>query len=187
MFGFAQAVACAEAGVTLISPFVGRILDWYKKTTGKNYESHEDPGVLSVTRIYNYYKKHGYKTIVMGASFRNTGEIEELTGCDFLTISPALLGELASSNKELTPRLTVEKAIKDGGEKVSFIDDEKKFRWEMNEDAMATEKLSEGIRNFYKVKMWKGRCVFCWSILSSRRLRFVNRTRKNSEACSRKS
>ena len=104
-----QAVACAEAQVTLISPFVGRILDWYKKSTGKTYSATEDPGVTSVQRIYNYYKRHGYKTIVMGASFRNSGEIEELTGCDFLTISPQLLEELQKSKTTLTPRLTVDK------------------------------------------------------------------------------
>lgn len=146
LFGFPQAVACAESLVTLISPFVGRILDWHKKSTGKTYSSVEDPGVMSVQRIYNYYKKFGYKTIVMGASFRNTGEIEELTGCDYLTISPALLGELAKSDKALEPRLNKDKAAAMSIEKVSY--DEKKFRWEMNEDAMATEKLSEGIRNF---------------------------------------
>ncbi|KAI9325973.1 hypothetical protein DFJ73DRAFT_867605 [Zopfochytrium polystomum] len=146
LFGFPQAVACAEAKVTLISPFVGRILDWHKKSTGKTYAATEDPGVVSVQRIYNYYKKHGYNTIVMGASFRNVGEIEELTGCDFLTISPALLDELAKSDKALSPRLNKEKAAALDIAKVTY--DEKKFRWEMNQDAMATEKLSEGIRNF---------------------------------------
>ncbi|KAJ3100949.1 Transaldolase [Phlyctochytrium planicorne] len=146
LFGFPQAVACAEAKITLISPFVGRILDWYKKSTGKTYTQTEDPGVSSVQRIYNYYKKHGYNTIVMGASFRNTGEIEELTGCDFLTISPALLEELSKSDKALTPRLNKASAAALDIPKVSY--DEKKFRWEMNQDAMATEKLSEGIRNF---------------------------------------
>ncbi|KAI9018248.1 transaldolase [Hyaloraphidium curvatum] len=150
LFGFPQAVACAEAQVTLISPFVGRILDWYKKSTGQNYAADADPGVLSVQKIYNYYKKHGYKTIVMGASFRNTGEITELAGCDFLTISPALLGELAADAKELEPKLSADKAKGLDIEKVSYIDDERKFRWDMNEDAMATEKLSEGIRNFHK-------------------------------------
>lgn len=150
LFGFPQAVACAEAGVTLISPFVGRILDWYKKSTGQTYDSASDPGVLSVTKIYNYYKQHGYNTIVMGASFRNTGEIEELAGCDFLTISPALLGELQNDTKQLTPKLTVEKAKASSIEKVAYFTNEKAFRWDMNEDAMATEKLSEGIRNFAK-------------------------------------
>ncbi|KAJ3353514.1 Transaldolase [Kappamyces sp. JEL0680] len=146
LFSFAQAVACAEAKVTLISPFVGRIMDWYKKSTGKTYAATEDPGVLSVQSIYNYYKKFGYNTIVMGASFRNVGEIEELTGCDFLTISPGLLGELAASSKPFTARLSKENAQSLSLEKASF--DEKSFRWAMNEDAMASEKLAEGIRNF---------------------------------------
>ncbi|CAG8495107.1 418_t:CDS:2 [Ambispora gerdemannii] len=146
LFSFPQAVACAEAGVTLISPFVGRILDWYKKSTGKVYVAHEDPGVQSVKRIYNYYKNHGYKTIVMGASFRNTGEIEELAGVDFLTISPALLKELNQNNKQVTRKLSPEIAATQSEPKVSF--DEKTFRWELNEDPMATEKLAEGIRKF---------------------------------------
>ncbi|KAG1438783.1 hypothetical protein G6F56_012524 [Rhizopus delemar] len=150
LFGFAQAVACAEAGVTLISPFVGRILDWYKKSTGENYSGSEDPGVKSVSKIYHYYKKYGYKTIVMGASFRNTGEIEELAGCDFLTISPALLAELKKDEKKLPRKLSAEKADAVKLEKVSYFSDERAFRWEMNQDAMATEKLSEGIRNFAK-------------------------------------
>jgi transaldolase len=150
LFGFAQAVACAEAGVTLISPFVGRILDWYKKSTGEAYTSTTDPGVLSVTDIYNYYKKFGYNTIVMGASFRNTGEIEELAGCDYLTISPALLGDLQKDNKTLERKLSPEIASAATLEKVTYFKDETAFRWEMNEDAMATEKLSEGIRNFAK-------------------------------------
>ena len=121
-------------------------MDWYKKSTGQTYTAVEDPGVLSVQRIYNYYKKFGYKTIVMGASFRNTGEIEELTGCDYLTISPALLDTLSSKSEVLTPRLEVSKASKMEIEQIFF--DEKKFRWDMNQDAMATEKLAEGIRNF---------------------------------------
>ncbi|TPX32857.1 transaldolase [Synchytrium endobioticum] len=146
LFSFPQAVACGEAQVSLISPFVGRILDWYKKSTGKTYPATEDPGVVSVQRIYNYYKRHGYKTIVMGASFRNVGEIEELTGCDFLTISPQLLEELSKSKTTLTPRLTADKAKAMDIPKVSYT--EKTFRWELNEDAMATEKLSEGIRKF---------------------------------------
>ncbi|GAA5812505.1 Transaldolase [Mucor flavus] len=150
LFGFAQAVACAEAGITLISPFVGRILDWYKKSTGENYSATSDPGVVSVTNIYNYYKKFGYNTIVMGASFRNTGEIEELAGCDFLTISPNLLGDLQKDEKKLERKLSPEIAQACDLEKVSFFKDEKAFRWEMNQDAMATEKLSEGIRNFAK-------------------------------------
>ncbi|KAI9025868.1 transaldolase [Phycomyces nitens] len=148
LFGFPQAVACAEAGVTLISPFVGRILDWHKKSTGKTYSSTEDPGVLSVSRIYNYYKQYNYKTIVMGASFRNIGEIKELAGCDFLTISPSLLGELQKDQEKLERKLSPENAKAQSIPKVSFFNNEKSFRWEMNEDAMATEKLSEGIRNF---------------------------------------
>ncbi|KAG0749299.1 hypothetical protein G6F57_000051 [Rhizopus arrhizus] len=150
LFGFSQAVACAEAGVTLISPFVGRILDWFKKNTGEDYKGAEDPGVKSVTKIYHYYKKYGYKTIVMGASFRNTGEIEELAGCDFLTISPALLAELKKADKKLERKLSPEKAHALDLPKVSFFKDEKAFRWEMNQDAMASEKLGEGIRNFAK-------------------------------------
>ncbi|KAJ1646075.1 sedoheptulose-7-phosphate:D-glyceraldehyde-3- phosphate transaldolase [Coemansia erecta] len=147
LFSFAQAVACAEAGVTLISPFVGRILDWYKASTGKNYASHEDPGVQSVSTIYKYYKQHGYKTIVMGASFRNTGEIKELAGCDFLTISPQLLGELQGEAADLPRKLSPEAAAADAAmEKISF--DEVGFRWALNEDQMATEKLSDGIRKF---------------------------------------
>ncbi|KAI8353993.1 transaldolase [Blakeslea trispora] len=148
LFGFPQAVACAEAGVTLISPFVGRILDWYKNSTGKDYSGSEDPGVVSVTKIYNYYKKFGYKTIVMGASFRNTGEIKELAGCDYLTISTKLLAELKEDTGKLERKLDP-KGDQDL-QKVSYFNDEKAFRWEMNQDAMATEKLSEGIRNFAK-------------------------------------
>ncbi|KXS14768.1 transaldolase [Gonapodya prolifera JEL478] len=153
LFGFPQAVACAEAGVTLISPFVGRILDWHKKATPnppKPFVGSDDPGVQSVSRIFNYYKRYGYKTIVMGASFRNTSEIEELAGCDFLTISPQLLGELAKDSKPLAQKLIASSAATLDIPKVTFVDDEVKFRWEMNEDAMATEKLSEGIRNFFK-------------------------------------
>lgn len=148
LFSFAQAVACAEAGVQLISPFVGRILDWYKKSTGKDfYSSQEDPGVESVTRIYNYYKKHGYSTEVMGASFRNIGEITELAGCDLLTISPQLLEELMTTQGELPRKLDATKAEAICTEdKISM--DEKSFRWMLNEDQMATEKLSDGIRAF---------------------------------------
>lgn len=147
LFSFAQAVAAADAGATLISPFVGRILDWYKKSTGKDYSATEDPGVQSVTRIYNYYKKYGYKTIVMGASFRNTGEIIELAGCDRLTIGPALLQQLSDSKDAVEARLTAATAgEKCTEEQVHF--NEASFRWALNEDAMATEKLSEGIRNF---------------------------------------
>ena len=147
LFSFGQAVACAEAGVTLISPFVGRILDWYKNAQNvAGYPADEDPGVLSVTRIFNYYKRHGYQTVVMGASFRNSEEILELAGCDFLTISPALLGELASSEGDVPRKLDPEAALAMDIPKVSF--DERAFRWDLNEDAMATEKLSEGIRLF---------------------------------------
>jgi transaldolase len=146
LFSFAQAVACAEAGVQLISPFVGRILDWHKASTGKDYQAEEDPGVLSVRQIYNYYKKHGYRTEVMGASFRNKGEILALAGCDLLTISPALLGELQASTEPVIPHLTPAEAAKSGGEKISL--DEKAFRYALNEDAMATEKTAQGIRNF---------------------------------------
>ncbi|KAG2216761.1 hypothetical protein INT45_005875 [Circinella minor] len=150
LFGFPQAVACAEAGITLISPFVGRILDWYKKSTGQTYESHEDPGVLSVSKIYNYYKQYGYNTIVMGASFRNIGEIKELAGCDYLTIAPKLLGELQEDTADLPVKLSVENAKAQQIPKVEYFNNETAFRWDMNEDAMATEKLSEGIRNFAK-------------------------------------
>lgn len=146
LFSFAQAVACAEAGVKLISPFVGRILDWHKANTGKDYQGDEDPGVQSVRRIYNHYKKHGYKTEVMGASFRNKGEILALAGCDLLTISPSLLGELQESSDEVAPKLTIAEAIKSDSEKTTF--DEKSFRFALNEDAMATEKTAQGIRAF---------------------------------------
>jgi transaldolase len=147
LFGFPQAVACADAGVTLISPFVGRILDWYKNAQNvAGYPADEDPGVLSVTRIFNFYKRHGYETVVMGASFRNSEEILELAGCDYLTISPALLGELAASEGDVPRKLDPEAAMGMDIPKVNF--DETSFRWELNEDAMATEKLSEGIRLF---------------------------------------
>ena len=149
LFSFVQAVACAEAGVRLISPFVGRILDWYKKSRGVDaIPANEDPGVLSVKNIYNYYKKFGYNTQVMGASFRNTGEIIELAGCDLLTISPALLHELETSSGKLECKLNAGDAAQSAVERISA--DEKTFRWMMNEDAMATEKLAEGIRNFTK-------------------------------------
>ena len=145
LFSFAQARACAEAGAFLISPFVGRILDWYKKANGKDsYAANEDPGVVSVTSIYNYYKANGYKTIVMGASFRNIGEILELAGCDRLTISPQLLEELANAPGEVAAKLTDNGATEQPGAALT----ESEFRWDMNEDAMATEKLAEGIRNF---------------------------------------
>jgi len=147
LFNFAQAVACAEANVNLISPFVGRIYDWYVKNTGqKTFEPKEDPGVKSVTKIYNYYKKFGYKTIVMGASFRNTDQIKALAGCDNLTISPKLLDELQKSTDKLERALSVDAAQGLELEKVSL--DENQFRWLLNEDPMATEKLAEGIRKF---------------------------------------
>jgi len=145
LFSFAQAVACAEAGATLISPFVGRILDWHKKNTGKtDYTAEDDPGVKSVREIYRYYKKFHYKTVVMGASFRNKGEVCALAGCDKLTISPKLLDELQNSNEHV-PRM-LNPSETGSVEKVEM--NEANFRWMMNEDAMATDKLSEGIRNF---------------------------------------
>ncbi|SDR97250.1 transaldolase [Pseudomonas oryzae] len=144
LFSFAQAQACADAGVFLISPFVGRIYDWYKKAEGRDFAGAEDPGVQSVTRIYDYYKANGYATVVMGASFRNLGQIEQLTGCDRLTISPELLQQLASDAGELPRRLSAETARGEPRESL----DERAFRWKMNEDAMATEKLAEGIRLF---------------------------------------
>ena len=146
MFSLPQAVACAEAGARLISPFVGRIYDWYKKSTGKEYVGAEDPGVKSVKQIYAYYKKFGYATQVMGASFRNMGQILELAGCDLLTISPNLLGELQSSSAAVVQKLDVAEAKNDSIEKLPL--DEKSFRFLLNEDAMATEKLAEGIRLF---------------------------------------
>ncbi|MDB6113568.1 MAG: tal [Lacunisphaera sp.] len=146
LFSFAQAVACAEARVQLISPFVGRILDWYKKSTGKDYAPAEDPGVKSVTEIYAYYKKFGHATEVMGASFRNKGEITELAGCDLLTISPQLLGELKASTEPLVRKLDPVQAAAADLKRVTF--DERSFRFALNEDAMATEKTAEGIRVF---------------------------------------
>ncbi|WP_437969444.1 transaldolase [Sorangium sp. So ce260] len=149
LFGLHQAIACAEAGVTLISPFVGRILDWYLKDTGRaSYAPAEDPGVVSVTRIYNYYKKHGYKTEVMGASFRNLDEIKELAGCDLLTISPKLLAELASARGELPRKLDPDAARAMHIEKITM--DEAAFRAMHSADRMATDKLSEGIDGFAK-------------------------------------
>jgi len=148
LFSFAQAVACAEAGVTLISPFVGRIHDWYLKKQGvKDFKPTDDPGVQSVTKIYHYFKKFGYKTEIMGASFRNVGEIAELAGCDLLTISPELLGELQKSDAKLERKLSPESA---GGQKIEKLHlDEKTFRWMHNEDAMATDQLADGIRRFH--------------------------------------
>jgi len=148
LFSFAQAVACAEAGVTLISPFVGRIYDWYRKERGgADIPADEDPGVVSVTRIYNYFKKFDYKTQVMGASFRKVEQIVRLAGCDLLTISPDLLGQMEKTPGEVTRRLSVEAAR--GSDAAQVHLDEKTFRWMHNEDAMAVEKLSEGIRKFY--------------------------------------
>ena len=146
LFSLAQAVACADAKATLISPFVGRILDWHKKSTGKDYASAEDPGVVSVTEIYAYYKKFGHDTEVMGASFRNVGEITELAGCDLLTISPQLLGELKASTAPLVRKLSPEMAKQSRIETLAM--DEKKFRWLLNENQMATEKTAEGVRQF---------------------------------------
>jgi transaldolase len=147
LFSFAQAVACAEAGVTLVSPFVGRIYDWYKKERGGDIPPDEDPGVASVTRIYNYFKKFGYKTQIMGASFRKVDQIVRLAGCDLLTISPDLLEKLENTEGEVTRRLSGESARASDATKLHL--DEKTFRWMHNEDAMAVEKLSEGIRKFY--------------------------------------
>ena len=147
LFSFPQAVACAEAEVQLISPFVGRILDWFKKSTGRDqYPAPEDPGVVSVTQIYQYYKKFGHKTEVMGASFRNIGEILELAGCDLLTISPTLLDELAKTPGTVARKLDPAAAASLQMERIAL--DEKQFRWMLNENQMATEKLSEGIRLF---------------------------------------
>tara|TARA_B100000676_G_scaffold172280_1_gene169435 strand:+ start:2167 stop:3099 length:933 start_codon:yes stop_codon:yes gene_type:complete len=146
LFSFAQAIACAEAKVRLISPFVGRIMDWHKAKTGQEFSPSEDPGVQSVTRIYNYYKKFDYATEVMGASFRNIGEITELAGCDLLTISPKLLDQLQETKGEIQRKLSKASAVASPDERVTL--NESAFRWELNEDACATEKLSEGIRRF---------------------------------------
>merc|ERR1711936_760665 len=148
LFSMAQAIACAEAGVTLISPFVGRILDWHlaNDKSKSSYEPSEDPGVVSVTGIYNYYKKHGYKTVVMGASFRNTGEVLALAGCDLLTISPKLLAELDNISENVQTKLSLETAAATDSQKLHL--DEAGFRWLHNEDDMAVEKLSSGIRGF---------------------------------------
>lgn len=147
VFSIAQAIACAEAGATLISPFVGRIMDWHKadqKVDG--FKPEEDPGVLSVSTIYNYYKKHGYNTIIMGASFRNKGEIIELAGCDRLTIAPALMDELAESTDNIEVKLDAVKSVEMDIPKIEM--DEKAFRWMINEDPMSTDKLAHGIRSF---------------------------------------
>ncbi|GEM77325.1 transaldolase [Vibrio sagamiensis] len=144
LFSFAQARACAEAGVFLISPFVGRIMDWYKAKEGRDFEAQEDPGVVSVTSIYNYYKEYGYNTVVMGASFRNIGEILELAGCDRLTIAPALLAELEAAEGEVVEKLVDSKGAKERPAVMTHAE----FLWDHNQDAMAVEKLAEGIRNF---------------------------------------
>jgi transaldolase len=148
MFSLVQAIAAAEAGAFLISPFVGRILDWFKASTKKEYKKEEDPGVSSVKAIFNYYKKYGYNTIVMGASFRNTGEITELAGCDYLTISPNLLEELLNSNEPVPKKLDASGASSLDIQKKTYINDEPTFRFDFNEDQMAVEKLREGISKF---------------------------------------
>jgi len=148
MFSQVQAIAAAEAGAFLISPFVGRILDWYKASTKKEYSAEEDPGVKSVQAIYNYYKKFGYKTIVMGASFRNTGEITELAGCDYLTIAPNLLEQLYNAKDAVPKKLDPAGASSLNLEKKTFINNEAEFRFHFNEDQMAVEKLREGISKF---------------------------------------
>ena len=161
LFSFAQAVACAEAGVTLISPFVGRIYDYYRKERGAEIPADQDPGVESVTRIFHYYKKFGYQTQVMGASFRKVEQITGLAGCDLLTISPDLLESLQKTDGELTPRLTVDAALASAEEKITL--DEKAYRVRHNQDAMAVEKLSDGIRRFYddgrKLEQWAATAV----------------------------
>ncbi|MGF1735281.1 transaldolase [Photobacterium satsumensis] len=144
LFSFAQARACAEAGVYLISPFVGRIMDWYKAKEGRDFEAQEDPGVISVSSIYNYYKEHGYKTVVMGASFRNIGEILELAGCDRLTIAPQLLAELEAAEGEVVEKLIDSNGTKERPAAMTHAE----FLWDHNQDPMAVEKLAEGIRNF---------------------------------------
>ncbi|WP_070966604.1 transaldolase [Vibrio sonorensis] len=144
LFSFAQARACAEAGVFLISPFVGRIMDWYKAKEGRDFDAQEDPGVLSVTKIYNYYKEYGYNTVVMGASFRNIGEILELAGCDRLTIAPALLAELEAAEGDVVEKLVDSKGANERPSAMTHAE----FLWDHNQDPMAVEKLAEGIRNF---------------------------------------
>ncbi len=158
LFSFAQAVACAEAGVTLISPFVGRIYDYYRKERGAEIPTDQDPGVESVTRIYHYYKKYGYQTQVMGASFRRVEQITGLAGCDLLTISPDLLDALQKTDGEIVPRLTVDAARASTEAKITL--DEKSYRFLHNQDAMAVEKLSDGIRRFYE----DGRKLAQWAM-----------------------
>lgn len=148
MFSLVQAIAAAEAGAYLISPFVGRILDWYKANTKQEYTKENDPGVKSVKQIFNYYKKFGYKTIVMGASFRSLGEVTELAGCDYLTIAPALLEQLYNSQDAVPQKLKSEEASSLDIEKKSYLSDEAAFRFDFNEDTMGVHKLSEGISKF---------------------------------------
>ncbi|KAI4124259.1 MAG: hypothetical protein LQ347_005801 [Umbilicaria vellea] len=148
MFSMPQAIAAAEAGAFLISPFVGRIMDWYKASMKKEFSPSEDPGVKSVQTIFNYYKKYGYKTIVMGASFRNIGEITELAGCDYLTIAPALLEDLYNSTDKVPKKLNAEDAKSLDIPKKAYLEDEALFRFDFNEDAMAVDKLREGISKF---------------------------------------
>lgn len=148
MFSIVQAIAAAEAGAFLISPFVGRILDWYKASTKKDYEKQDDPGVKSVQQIFNYYKKFGYKTIVMGASFRNLGEITELAGCDYLTIAPNLLEQLYNSEEKVPQKLRSEDSQAMDLERKSYLQNEELFRFDFNEETMAVHKLSEGISKF---------------------------------------
>lgn len=148
MFSLVQAIAAAEAGAFLISPFVGRILDWYKAAMKKDFKAEEDPGVKSVGSIFNYYKRYGYNTIVMGASFRNIGEITELAGCDYLTISPNLLEELYNSQDDVPKKLDSEQAAKQDIPRKSYLQDEATFRFDFNEEQMAVEKLREGISKF---------------------------------------
>lgn len=160
LFSFAQAKACADAGATLISPFVGRILDWHKARGEQFEDPMSDPGVRSVTRIYNYYKTHDYDTVVMGASFRNTGEILSLAGCDRLTISPALLAELEAEQGEVERILLADGAASDDPKQTL---DESHFRWQLNDDAMATEKLAEGIRGFAADQEKLEQLLYSWS------------------------
>ena len=148
MFSLVQAIAAAEAGAFLISPFVGRILDWYKAAMKKDFPAHEDPGVKSVQAIFNYYKKYGYKTIVMGASFRNIGEITELAGCDYLTISPNLLEDLYNSTDKVPQKLNASGAQSLDIERKTYLKDESLYRFDFNEEQMAVEKLREGISKF---------------------------------------
>lgn len=148
MFSIVQAIAAAEAGAYLVSPFVGRILDWYKASTKQEFTAQDDPGVKSVKQIFNYYKKYGYKTVVMGASFRNVGEITELAGCDYLTIAPNLLEQLYNSQDSVPHKLNAQDVEKFDFEKRSYLNDEALFRFDFNEEPMAVHKLSEGISKF---------------------------------------